>query len=91
MAVIKVGDISFKEPDSYIFVRLGKGNKKRTVYIDQNLTNHLKKFLNYKAKTLKQSIDSYNLHVKTWIMFCDLYKIEDDRRLMFIKNNLLIA
>ncbi len=91
MAALKVGDISFKEPDPFIIVRHGKGNKKRTVYIDLKLTKHLKEFINYKAKTLKQSIDSYNLHVKTGIMFCDLYKIEDDRRLMVIKNNLLIA
>jgi integrase len=57
MAALKVGDISFKEPEPYIIARHGKGNKKRTVYIDQKLTKHLKKFINYKAKTLKQSID----------------------------------
>lgn len=57
MAALKVADISFKEPDPYIIVRHGKGNKKRTVYIDQKLTKHLKDFLNYKAKTLKQSVE----------------------------------
>ncbi len=57
MAALKVGDISFKEPDPYIIVRHGKGNKKRTVYIDQKLTKHLKEFINYKAKSLNQSVD----------------------------------
>ena len=38
MAALKVGDIFFKEPDPYIIVRHDKGNKKRTVYIDQRST-----------------------------------------------------
>lgn len=57
MAALKVGNISFKEPDPFIIVRHGKGNKKRTVYIDLNLTKHLKEFINYKAKSLNQSVD----------------------------------
>ena len=57
MAALKVGDISFKEPDPFIIVRHGKGKKRRTVYIDLKLTNHLKEFINYKAKSLNQSVD----------------------------------
>lgn len=57
MAALKIGDISFKESDPFIIVRHGKGKKRRTVYIDQKLTKHLKDFINYKPKTLKQSID----------------------------------
>lgn len=54
MAALKIGDLSFQEPDPYLIVRHGKGNKKRTVYIDQKLTKHLKEFISHKSKTLKQ-------------------------------------
>jgi site-specific recombinase XerD len=57
MAALKIGDLSFQEPDPYLIVRHGKGNKKRTVYIDQKLSKHLKEFISYKSKTLKQSVD----------------------------------
>ena len=57
MAALKVGDISFKEPDPFIIVRHGKGNKKRTVYIDLKFTKQLKEFINYKVKFLNQSVD----------------------------------
>ena len=58
MAALKIGDLIFQESDPYIIVRHGKGNKKRTVYLDQKLTKHLKEFIGYKAKTLKQPIDN---------------------------------
>jgi site-specific recombinase XerD len=57
MAALKVGDLVFNESDPFIIVRHGKGNKKRTVYIDQKLAKHLKEFINYKAKTLNQAVD----------------------------------
>ena len=57
MAALKVGDLVFNESDPFIIVRHGKGNKKRTVYIDQKLAKHLKEFINYKGKALNQSID----------------------------------
>jgi len=47
MAALKVGDLVFNESDPFIIVRHGKGNKKRTVYIDQKLAKHLKEFINY--------------------------------------------
>ncbi len=57
MAALKVGDISFNEPDPYIIVRHGKGNKKRRKRMFELSTISLKEFINYKAKTLNQSID----------------------------------
>ena len=57
MASLKVGDLVFSESDPFIIVRHGKGNKKRTVYIDQKLAKHLKEFINYKGRALNQSID----------------------------------
>ena len=57
MASLKVGDLVFNESDPFVIVRHGKGNKKRTVYIDQKLAKHLKEFINYKRKALNQSTD----------------------------------
>ena len=57
MAALKVGDLVFNESDPFIIVRHGKGNKKRTVYIDQKLAKHLKEFINYKGRALNQSTD----------------------------------
>lgn len=57
MAALKIGDLIFEDPDPYLLVRHGKGDKKRTVYIDQKLSKHLKEFIAYKTKSLKQSTD----------------------------------
>jgi site-specific recombinase XerD len=58
MAVLKIGDIYLKGEDSYIIVRHGKGNRMRTVYMDSKLAVHLKEYIKYKSRTLKQSIDA---------------------------------
>lgn len=57
MAALKIGDLIFQDIVPYIVVRHGKGDKKRTVYVDQKLVKHLKEFIAYKSKGLKQSID----------------------------------
>jgi integrase len=57
MAALKVGDLVFNESDPFVIVRHGKGNKKRTVYIDQKLAKHLKEFIHYKERALNQSVD----------------------------------
>lgn len=56
IAALKIQDLILNGQDPYLIVRNGKGNKKRTVYIDTELRNHLKKFIEYKLKTLGQSI-----------------------------------
>lgn len=55
IAGIKLGDLNLTDKDPYLIVQHGKGNKKRTVYFDQKLCKHLKDFLKYKDRTLKQS------------------------------------
>jgi len=57
IAALKIDDLVFTETDPYLIVRHGKGNKKRTVYIDDKLLSHLKEFIAYKARTLKQPIN----------------------------------
>jgi len=56
-AALIIGDIVCNEQDPYIIVLKGKGNIKRIVFIDLNMAKHIKEFLNYKSKTLKQAID----------------------------------
>lgn len=50
IAGLKISDIHLKAKDPYIFVRRGKGGRSRDVYIDRNLTGHLKGYI--KIKTL---------------------------------------
>jgi len=56
MAALKVGDISLNG-ESYIIVRNGKRDKKRTVWIDRELVKHLKQFLQLKKKTFSESTE----------------------------------
>lgn len=57
IADLKVGDLYLSGNDPYLIVRNGKGGKKRTVYLAKELRNRLKKFIDYKKKTLNQSVD----------------------------------
>ncbi len=57
IASLKIGDLFLTGNDPYLIVRNGKGNKRRTVYMDKELRSHIKKFIDYKKKSLKQSID----------------------------------
>lgn len=45
---------------------------------------------NNKTKIQGEAIFVYNLHIKTGIMLYDIYKINDDRSLTVIENNLLL-
>lgn len=56
ICALNIGDI-FLNGDSYIIVRQGKGEKTRTVYIDDKLSKHIKEFIRYKVTTLSQPID----------------------------------
>lgn len=56
IAALKIRDLSL-QGDPYLIVRNGKGGKKRTVYFDNDLKKHLKQFIEYKQKSLKQSIE----------------------------------
>ena len=49
------------------------------------------KAVDNKTNTNNELISVYYLHVKTSIMFSDIYQINDDRTLMVIKNDLLIT
>lgn len=56
LAVLNIGDI-YLNGESYLIIRHGKGNKVRTVYIDDKLSKHLKEFIVYKSKSLGQTVN----------------------------------
>ncbi|MEK6223931.1 MAG: site-specific integrase, partial [Thermodesulfobacteriales bacterium] len=49
---LKIGDIELTSKDPYLIVRKGKRGKKRDVYLDKELVNHLKTFIPWKKKTM---------------------------------------
>jgi len=54
---LKIGDIELKTKDPYLIVRNGKRGKKRDVYLDRELVKHLKFFISWKKKTMRECID----------------------------------
>jgi len=60
IAALKIGDLYLKANDPYIMVWRGKGDKKREVYLDSKLVRHLKNFVQYKQKTLRESIEEFS-------------------------------
>lgn len=57
IAALRIDDLRLKSNDSYLVVRNGKGSKRRTVYLDGVLVNHLKDFIELKKKSLEESIE----------------------------------
>jgi len=58
IANLKIGDIELTTKDPYLIVRKGKRGKKRDVYMDKELVNHLRTFINWKKKTMSESVDA---------------------------------
>lgn len=56
LAALKLGDIHLNDSDPCIIVRHGKGDRKRTVYIDEKLRDHLRDHIRYK-RTIDQSTE----------------------------------
>lgn len=57
IASLRLEDVRLNSKPPYIFVRRGKRGKSRDVYIDRDLTKHLKEFIKQK-QTWDQSIES---------------------------------
>ncbi|MEX0999736.1 MAG: tyrosine-type recombinase/integrase [Thermodesulfobacteriota bacterium] len=58
IANLKIGDIELTTKDPYLIVRKGKRGKKRDVYLDKELVNHLKTFIAWKKKTMSESVEA---------------------------------
>ncbi len=56
VANLKIGDIELTTKDPYLIVRSGKRGKKRDVYLDKELVNHLKTFITWKKKTIGEEV-----------------------------------
>ena len=57
IANLKIGDIELTTKDPYLIVKKGKRGKKRDVYMDKELVNHLKTFISWKKKTMAESVE----------------------------------
>lgn len=56
LAALNIEDL-YLNSESFLIVRCGKGDKCRTVYLDDKLSKHLQEFIRYKSKTLSQSVN----------------------------------
>jgi integrase/recombinase XerD len=54
---LTIGDINLKAKDPYLIVRNGKRGKKRDVYLDKELVKHLKTFITWKKKTMREEVE----------------------------------
>lgn len=57
IAALRIGDLYLTAKDPYIMVWKGKGDRKRSVYIDSGLVKHLQGFIQLKEKTLGESVE----------------------------------
>jgi site-specific recombinase XerD len=58
IAKLKIQDLNlYNVKDPYLFVRNGKRKKSRDVYLDKELVRELRRYVSYKKKTLKESVD----------------------------------
>ena len=58
LASLLIGDINLKAKDPYLIVRNGKRGKKRDVYLDKVLVNHLKSYVTWKKKTMSEDVEN---------------------------------
>ena len=58
IANLTIGDINLKAKDHYLIVRKGKRGKKRDVYLDKELVKHIKAFIDWKKKTMKEKVEA---------------------------------
>lgn len=57
IASLKIADLHFNGKENYLTV-IGKGGKKRDVYLDQELVKHLQEYMEIKKNLLLEPIDS---------------------------------
>lgn len=57
IANLTIGDINIKAKAPYLIVRKGKRGKKRDVYLDKVLVDHLKKFISWKKKAMGEEVE----------------------------------
>jgi len=57
IAALRIDDLRIESKNPYLDIRNGKGGKRRAVYIDEGLLNHLKDFIEKKKTTLGESVE----------------------------------
>lgn len=58
IAALKVSDLHLNGKENYLTVRRGKCGKRRDVYLDSELTNHLQEYLSLKKRLWNEPTDT---------------------------------
>lgn len=58
---VKIRDLNLESKTPHVIVRNGKGNKRRAVYIANQLVSDIKWYLNYKRKSMNRSTEDNDL------------------------------
>ncbi len=58
IAALKISDVNLNGKENYLVVRHGKGKRKRDVYLDDEIVEHLKTYITIKQKLWREAIES---------------------------------
>jgi len=58
IADLKISDVNLNGRENYLVVQHGKGKRKRDVYLDDGIVEHLKTYITIKQKLWHESIES---------------------------------
>lgn len=56
IAALKIEDLFLNGKENFLIVRNGKGDKKRDVYLDSEISKHLKDYIDLKQKTWREPV-----------------------------------
>lgn len=54
---LKIRDLNLKAKSPFLFVDKSKREKSRDVYLDKGIVKHLKEYISFKKKTLREAVD----------------------------------
>lgn len=58
IAALKIADVNLNGKENYLFVQFGKGKRKRDVYIDDEIVEHLKSYIEIKKNIWQESLEN---------------------------------
>jgi len=58
IAALNISDLNLNDKENYLVVEHGKGQRKRDVYLDDGIVEHLKTYITIKQKLWQESIEN---------------------------------